>query len=181
MSRTVNISKWCDNQREHEQDTEPATVERSVLDERGRSVVLDLCEFCDRVVQVVFELAKHGTPASFDKPKPKPRGQRPADNLLRRLRHLDEEIRSECDHDPDDDAYDDGHDDLVDSDKQHNDDAGAHEHVDFVDRRCNHADHGQPSLWGHRDGDVDCAVALTHASSQRVTSWERPTPASRST
>jgi hypothetical protein len=110
-------------------------------------------------------------------------GQRPADNLLRRLSGRDAEVQSECDHDDvdEDDAYDDGHHDLLDSNEQHNDDPSAHEHVHFVDRRCNHADHRRPSSWSQRDPDGDDAVAMMHACNQRVRPSERPTPASRST
>ena len=43
-------------------NAEPATQARTVLNEQGKPVLLDLCELCDSGVLAVYQLARFGEP-----------------------------------------------------------------------------------------------------------------------
>lgn len=87
MSQTIKVLKWCDNELVHGADSEPATVQRFVLNEAGKPVELDLCAVDDLKVQAVLELAKYGTPVASApiRPKSRSQGQRAPDDAERKF------------------------------------------------------------------------------------------------
>ena len=75
MSSTVTVNKWCDNTKMHDLDQEPATQTRTVLNEQGKPVLLDLCEQCDSDVLAIYQLAQFGSPITAANIKPRSRLQ----------------------------------------------------------------------------------------------------------
>ena len=75
MARELKLVVWCDG--DHEEDT-PSTVVRTLTVDTSKSVLLDLCDVCDKAVQDVLTLMEQGVLADKVITAPATRVHRPA-------------------------------------------------------------------------------------------------------
>jgi len=65
MSQEVKIILWCDN--DHEEPALAVITRTVTIDEFGPTKI-DLCDTCDKIIEMAEELAKKGVPATRVKP-----------------------------------------------------------------------------------------------------------------
>ena len=95
MARELKLITWCDG--DHEEDVPSTTVRRLSVD-GGPTILLDLCDVCDKVVQDVFVLMDSGVPESkaIFEPTPTPRKRTPSTPPTTKPIRADGRDRRDC-------------------------------------------------------------------------------------